>query len=126
MPPTRFARKLLKAIDEGMYVRIRAGRTPHRFIGIWAVVVDGRVFVRSWSLKPRSWYRTFLDDPAGAIQIGTKTIPIRAVHTRSESLKDRISDAYLSKYHTPGSLKYARDLGRKRSRDATVELTPVR
>ena len=105
---------------------IRAGTEPHRFIGIWAVVVDGRVFVRSWSLKPRSWYRTFLDDPAGAIQIGTKTIPIRAAHTRSESLKDRISEAYLSKYNTPGSAKYARDLGRKRSRDATVELTPVR
>ena len=63
---------------------------------------------------------------AGAIQIGTKTIPIRAVHTRSESLKDRISEAYLFKYNTPGSVKYARDLGGKRSRDATVELIPVR
>jgi hypothetical protein len=82
--------------------------------------------VRSWSLKPRSWYRTFVGDPTGAIQIGTKLIPIRAVHTRSESLKERISEAYLSKYNTPGSAKYARDLGRTRSRDATVELTPVR
>jgi len=44
---------------------IRAGTEPHRFIGIWAVVVDGRVFVRSWSLKPRSWYRTFREDPVG-------------------------------------------------------------
>jgi len=116
---------VVSAIRDGKILAIRAG-TEHRFIGIWAVVVAGRVFVRSWSLKPRSWYRTFLDDPAGAIQIGTKTIPIRAAHTRSESLKDRISEAYLSKYNTPGSVKYARDLGRKRSRDATVELTLVR
>ena len=85
---------VVSAIRDGKMLAIRAG-TEHRFIGIWAVVVDGRVFVRSWSLKPRSWYRTFLDDPAGAIQVGTKTIPIRAVHTRSESLKDRISEAYL-------------------------------
>ena len=126
MKGRRFPRALVVAIDEGPILGIRAGRAAHRVIGIWAVVVEGRVFVRSWSLKPRSWYRTFLDDPAGAIQIGTKTIPIRAVHTRSESLKDRVSDAYLSKYNTPGSLKYARDLGKKRSRDATVELTPVR
>ena len=41
-------------------LRIRAG-AEHRFIGIWAVVVDGRVFVRSWSLKPQGWYRTFLE-----------------------------------------------------------------
>ena len=123
--PRRLPPAVVSAIRDGKILAIRAG-TEHRFIGIWAVVVAGRVFVRSWSLKPRSWYRTFLDDPAGAIQIGTKTIPIRAVHTRSASLKDRISDAYLSKYNTPGSVKYARDLGRKRSRDATVELTPVR
>jgi hypothetical protein len=116
---------VVSSIRKEKMLAIRAGQ-EHRFIGIWAVVVDGRVFVRSWSLKPRSWYRTFLDDPAGAIQVGTRTIPIRAVHTRSESLKDRISDAYLAKYNTPGSLKYARDLGSKRSRDATVELTPAR
>jgi len=115
----------VSAIRDAKMLAIRAG-TQHRFIWIWAVVVDGRVFVRSWSLSPRSWYRTFLHDPAGAIQIGTKTLPIRAVHTRSESLKDKISEAYLSKYNTPGSVRYARDLGRKRSRDATVELTPVR
>ena len=123
--PRRLPPAVVSAIRDGKILAIRAG-TEHRFIGIWAVVVAGRVFVRSWSLKPRSWYRTFLDDPAGAIQIGTKTIPIRAAHTRSESLKDRISEAYLSKYNTPGSAKYARDLGRKRSREATVELTPVR
>ena len=123
--PRRLPPAVVSGIRDGKILAIRAG-TEHRFIGIWAVVVAGRVFVRSWSLKPRSWYRTFLDDPAGAIQIGTKTIPIRAAHTRSESLKDRISEAYLSKYNTPGSVKYARDLGRKRSRDATVELTPVR
>jgi hypothetical protein len=116
---------VVSSIRKEKMLAIRAGQ-EHRFIGIWAVVVEGRVFVRSWSLKPRSWYRTFLDDPAGAIQVGTRTIPIRAVHTRSESLKDRISDAYLAKYNTPGSLKYARDLGSKRSRDATVELTPAR
>ena len=40
--------------------RIRAGNRMHRFIGIWVVVVDDRVFVRSWSLKPQGWYRTFL------------------------------------------------------------------
>jgi hypothetical protein len=39
-------------------------------------------------------------------------------------LKDTVSRAYLAKYDTPGSIKYARDLGRAKSRDTTTELVP--
>jgi hypothetical protein len=97
---------------------------PHRTIGIWAVVVEGRVFVRSWSLKPRSWWRTFQEDPRGVMAVEGREIRVRAVATRSERLKDAVSRAYLEKYHTPGSVKYARDLGRPRSRATTTELVP--
>src|SRR3954463_11527598 len=103
----RFPDDVLAAIRDGKILGTRAGTEPHRFIGIWAVVVEGRVFVRSWSLKPRSWYRTFLLDPRGVIQVLDKEIPVRAVHTRSERLKQAVSRAYLEKYHTPGSIKYA-------------------
>ncbi len=97
----------------------------HRFTGIWIVVVEGRAFVRSWSLKPRSWYRTFLKDPRGAIQIAGREIPIRAVRTRSERLKSAVDRAYLEIYNSAGSLKDARDLGRAKSRATTTELIPL-
>lgn len=121
----RFTDDMVAAIHASNTLRIRAGRRRHRFIGIWAVVVDGRVFVRSWSLKPRSWCRTFLEDPRGAIQVAGRAIPVSAVRTRSERLKDAVDRAYLEKYHTPGSIKYARDLGRARSRATTTELVPL-
>jgi hypothetical protein len=105
-------------------LRIRAGTKPHRFIGIWAVVVKGRVFVRSWSVKPGGWYRTFLEDPRGAIEVEGREIPVRAVRARSERLNDAVDGAYLEKYNSPGSLKYARDLGRAKSRATTTELVP--
>ena len=120
----RFPVKVVAAIRDGKVLGIRAGTRPHRIIGIWAVVVEGRVFVRSWSLKPRSWYRTFLEEPRGAIQVSGREIPVRAVRTRSERLKDAIDRAYLAKYHTPGSLRFARDLGRAKSRATTTELVP--
>ncbi len=120
----RFSSKLLAAIDNSKLIRIRAGN-EHKFIGIWAVVVQDRVFVRSWSFKPRSWYRTFLEDPQGAIIIDDKEIPLRARQIKSEALKDKIDKAYLEKYNTPGWLKYAVDLGRKKSRDSTTELVPA-
>jgi len=121
----RFAADILAAIRDGKILGIRAGTRPHRVIGIWAVAVQGRVFVRSWSLKPRSWYRTFLEEPRGIIQVSGRTIPVRAVHTRSERLKDAVNRAYLEKYNTPGSIKYARDLGRAKSRATTTELAPL-
>lgn len=105
-------------------LRIRAG-PDHRFIGIWVVVVEGRVFVRSWSLKPQSWYRTFRKDPRGAILLDGRVIPVRAVRTRSELRKDAVSSAYLEKYGSGNSLKYARDMGRKKSRETTTEIVPA-
>jgi len=120
----RFAHDILAAIRDGQVLRIRAGTRPHRLIGIWAVVVEGRAFVRSWGLKPRSWYRTFLEEPRGAIEVSGRTIPVRAVHTRSERLKDAIDRAYREKYDTPGCIQFARDLGRAKSRATTTELVP--
>jgi hypothetical protein len=120
-----FSADLIAAISDSGFLRLRAGTEPHRFIGIWAVVVEGRLFVRSWSLKPRSWYRTFLDVPVGAIQVGSREIPVRAMRTRSERLKAAVDRAYLEKYNTPGSIKYARDLGRPKSRNTTTELVPL-
>ena len=116
---------VLAIIRDGKILGLRAGTQPHRFIGIWVVVVEGRVFVRSWSLKPRSWYRTFLEEPQGAIQVADREIAVRAVRTRSERLKDAVDRAYLEKYKTPGSIKYAQDLGSEKSRATTTELVPL-
>src|SRR2546427_3560122 len=107
-----FTDDIVAAIRAGKILGIRAGSQAHRFIGIWVVVVEGRVFVRSWSMKPRSWYRTFLEEPLGAVQVAGREIPVRAVRAKSERLRDAVSRAYLTKYGTPGSIKYARDLGR--------------
>ena len=125
MPARRFDARVLDAIRTANILGIHAGPKPHRVIGIWAVVVERRVFVRSWSLKPRSWYRTFLEEPRGTIHIGRRKIAVRAVQTRSERLKAAVDRAYLEKYTSPGSVKFARDLGRPKSRRTTTELVPL-
>ena len=120
-----FPSKVVAAIRDGKILGIKAGSAPHRIIGIWVVVVEERVFVRSWSLKPRSWYRTFLEEPRGIMEVQGKQFRVRAVSTRSERLKDAVSRAYREKYDTPGSVKYALDLGRPKSRATTTELVPL-
>jgi hypothetical protein len=75
MPPTRkyFSAPVLEAIDAAYVIGIRAGptgRQAHRFIGIWAVVVDRRVFVRSWDITPGGWYDTIRKERRGHIHVG--------------------------------------------------------
>jgi hypothetical protein len=55
MKSPRFPNALLSALEKSKGLRIRAGTGAHRFIGIWFVVVDGRVMVRSWSIRPEGW-----------------------------------------------------------------------
>jgi hypothetical protein len=125
MPAKRFSAKLISALRDGKILGIRAGTGDHRIIGIWMVVVENRLFVRSWSVKRDGWFRTLEREPRGAITVdGGREIPVRAVITRSERLKDAVSRAYLEKYSTPGALKYARDLARAKSRATTTELIP--
>ena len=117
LPPT-----IVAAIDESHILGVRAGaRSAHRFIGIWPVVLKGRVFGRSWSLKVGGWYRTFQEDPRGAIRIGTRTVRVRAVPVKSEAIRDAVEHAYAEKYPTPGSRKYVRGFKTKRRREATME-----
>ncbi len=120
-----FPKEIVAAIRSGKILGIRAGTKPHRVIGIWAVVVEDRVFVRSWSLKPRSWYRAFLEEPRGVIEVNGRKIPVRAVFTRSERLKSLVDRAYREKYNTPGSLHYVRGFKQKKRRDTTTELIPL-
>lgn len=121
----RFSRPVLNAIDNSKILGVRAGaRSDHRFIGIWAVVVDGRVFARSWTLKPAGWYQTFRADPLGTIQVGERQIRIRAARVRGERLRDAVERAYADKYSTPGALKFVRGFRTERRRATTTEFVP--
>lgn len=115
----------MAAIDQSQILGIRAGsRSDHRFTGVWPVVVQGRVFVRSWSLKPDGWFRTFLEDAHGSISIGERQVRIRAVRIRSERLRDAVEQAYAAKYATPGSRKFVVGFRTARRREATIEFVP--
>jgi len=121
--PPRFSARIVNHIASRAALRIRAGDT-HRFLGIWAVVVDGRVFVRSWTLKKQGWNHALREDPRGTILIADKEVPVRARHPRSKRLLAKVDRAYREKYMSPGSLKYAVGLTRGRRRASTTELIP--
>lgn len=121
----RLPAAIAAAADASKIVGVRAGaRSDHRFTGIWPVVVDGRLFARSWTQKADGWYRAFLEDPLGTIQVGDREIQVRAVRAKGSRIREAVERAYASKYPTPGSLKYVRGFRTPRRRDTTIEFLP--
>jgi hypothetical protein len=121
----QLSRPVIAAADAAKIMGIRAGdKTDHRFTGVWPVVIDGRLFARSWTLTKGGWYRSFLDDPIGVIQVGDREVRIRARQVKSEWLRDAVEEGYAEKYPTKASQKYVRGFRTPRRREATIEFVP--
>jgi hypothetical protein len=115
---------VIGALDASKIIGLRAGLAPHRFLGVWVVVVGDRAYVRPWNDKPAGWYRAFLAEPRGFLQVGEREMPIRVAACRGERLLDAIDAAYAAKYPTPGSRKWVRGFATPRRRATTLEIRP--
>jgi hypothetical protein len=84
-PKKGFSEEVIATIHKERILGIYAGSdSDHRVIGIWAVVVDGRIFVRSYTMKPGGWWRTFLEDPYGEIFVAKRKRGIKSARCRRE------------------------------------------
>lgn len=120
----RFTGPALEELANAQILGVRAG-SEHRYTGVWVVVVEGRVFVRSWNDKPSGWYRAFLAQPRGSIQLADREIAIRARRLRSERLRDAVTQAYAGKYDTKASEKWVRGFAEPHRSASTLELLPA-
>lgn len=119
----RFSDPDLHILGTARILGVRAG-SEHRYTGVWVVVVEKRVFVRSWNGKPTGWYRTFCKEPRGIIKLGEREIPIRVKHTQSERLRQAVSTAYAEKYNTKASRKWVQGFRNAERARWTLELVP--
>ena len=120
---TRFSPARTRVLNDTKYLYIRAG-AEHRFIPIWVVVVDGRVFVRPWNDKAGGWYRAFLRNAAGTLRLEDSEVPVRARSVRGEKLNDAIDAAYAAKYTTKANQKYVKGFATAGRRATTLEVLP--
>ena len=119
----RFSGPELDLLRTSKILGVRSG-TGHRFTGVWVVVVERRVFVRSWSDSPGGWYAAFRKEPHGAISLGGREIGVRASHVRSDRLRKAVTQAYAEKYDTKASEKWVRGFAEPEREATTLELTP--
>ncbi|TAF35025.1 MAG: DUF2255 family protein [Cytophagales bacterium] len=87
-----------------------------------SVVVDGRIFARSWGLAEKSWYNSFLQDPIGEIKCGEMIFKIKAiVPIDNKLITEKINAAYLTKYNTEHNIKYAKGIVEEKHTQRTME-----
>jgi len=124
MTTERFSRSMIDVIDRAKIIGLRSGN-EHRYTGVWVVVVEGRVFVRSWNDKRTGWFRAFRAEPRGSMQVDGREIAVRARTTRSARLHAAVTAAYARKYNTKASLKWVAGFAEPARERATLELVPV-
>ena len=102
MTDAGFDRGLLDALEAAEEVLIETRRdasSPGHGTIVWAVVVDGDVFVRSVRGEKGRWYREASANPeAAAIRVDERRVPVRAVHETDDAVIGKVSVAYREKY----------------------------
>ena len=124
MVAAAFADEVVEALRAAKILGVRAGK-EHRFTGVWVVVVDDRVFVRSWNDKPTGWFRAFKKEPIGTIQAGKLEIPVRGKTVRSARLRDAVTVALAEKYNTKGSQTWVKGFREPERVLTTLEFVSV-
>ena len=120
----RFSGTALQALNKAKILGIRSG-TEHRYTGVWVVVVESRVFIRSWNDKPTGWYRAFRAEPHGSIQFDGREMKVRAIPTRSQRLRDAVTQAYGAKYDTKASQRWVIGFAEAERANTTLEVVPT-
>jgi hypothetical protein len=110
----------LEKIEEIRIVTTTPDAKKHRAT-IWVVVVDGAVFVRSFTGPKGRWYQNILANPKADLEVEGKNIHVKAVPVRESTLIETVSRAYLQKYS--GS-PYAKDMVRPEVLPTTLRLIP--
>lgn len=118
-----FADPVVEAVRSAKIIGVRAG-AEHRYTGVWVVVVEGRVFVRSWNDKPTGWFRAFRRQPSGMIQVGGLEVPVRAKLARGARVRDAVTAAFGEKYHTEASRKWVEGFAEPARALTTLEFVP--
>ena len=122
--PRRFSPADRERLERAKILGVRSGAT-HRYTGVWVVMVEGRVFVRSWNDSATGWYRAFRAEPVGSISVAGVEIAVRARQVRSEAIRRAVTRAYAGKYDTKASEKWVRGFAQANREATTLELEPA-
>lgn len=113
--------QMIKADDLKISPFRADGKTYGTPTWIWAVDVDGELYVRAYSGTSSSWYQSAIAQKAGQIHCAGMVKDVNFSPETDEILNQKIDDAYRAKYT---SSQYLAPMISERSRKATVKISP--
>src|SRR4030095_14403538 len=119
----RFSDSVVELFRNAKIIGVCAG-TEHRYTGVWVVVVDNRVFARSWSEQGTVWFRAFKNQPTATIQFDKIEVPVRGKLVRSARVRDAVTQAFGEKYNTKASKKWVDGFAEPERAANTIEFVP--
>lgn len=118
--------KVAQAVEKSNDLHVAPFREDGKTYGtptwVYAVVVDGDVFVRAYHGTSSRWYHAAVTQRAGRIQAAGGTYEARFEPATDPALNDRVDAAYRRKYAGDSYLPAMVDATR---RAATVRITPA-
>jgi len=111
--------RTLRDLDE---VAIRSRQHPKTTVVIWAVVVDGALFVRSARGAAGRWFRDVTAEPRATLEFAGRRLAVEAVRVTDPRSMERVSDEYLRKYRNSS---YVRSVLRPDVLSTTLRLDPL-
>ncbi len=117
-----FSKEFYTFLEENTLVGIKGGMKRERFLQIWMVEVNQRVFARSWNKSARSWFTAFLEEGAGQIKFGESIFNVTGQKLASDAqMTALINQAYLAKYNQPYNVSYAKGITQPEYAEYTME-----
>lgn len=120
----QFSKDELNKIDEADDLHIAPYREDGKTYGtptwIWAVVVDGDLYVRAYNGVNSRWYKSALQQKAGRIVAAGITHEVRFEPAQG-NINNAVDEAYKKKY---SSSPYLPPMISKAVREATMKIVP--
>ena len=122
-----FSTAFLKCINQTQITSVRAGKYREKFTGIWMVVVDNRIFARSYYGAERSWYTALINGDTGDLKCGKEIVPVKGRKPSDlTTINKAINRAYEKKYLGKAyNKKWVDGLAEEERVARTMEFIPV-
>lgn len=120
----KFSHEELQEINKADDLKIAPFRADGVTYGtptwIWAVVVEGDLYVRAYNGKGSRWYQAAVQQKAGRIHAAGMVKDV-SFETVSSELNDKIDTAYKAKY---SGNQYLPPMISNRTKEATIKILP--
>ncbi len=118
----KFPDEFYEYLEKNTLVKIKGGTQRDKFLKIWMVNVNGRIFARTWEKSKNGWFSILLEEGKGEVKYSDKVIKIEAKRNNNFEINKLIDQAYLKKYNQPQNIEYAKGITQREYTEFTVEL----